>query len=162
MGYVANNLSKNEKIIYEGKIHWFIFVPWILLLSIVLMTYPEGNNEVDEITMMSINFFLIASIIGIVHSFFYKISTEFAITNRRIISKTGFISRKTVEFNHNKIESINVEQGILGRIFNYGSVVINGTGGVKTPVKNIAKPLKFRIEAMDVIDVEKDSSISDR
>lgn len=156
MGYVANNLSKNEKIVYEGKIHLFIFMPWILLLSIVYIVYPDGSREVDEATMLSIDIFMVISILGVIHSFLYKVSTEFAITNRRIISKTGFISRSTIEFNHNKIESINVEQGIFGRIFGYGSVVINGTGGVKTPIKNIAKPLRFRSEAMNIIDQEHD------
>ena len=156
MGYVENNLSKNENILYQGKIHWFIFVPPLMMMLLAFFVLADDSKQDNErlvaLVVMAFCVFVL------VHSFFYKISSEFAITNRRIISKTGFISRKTVEFNHGKIESINVEQSIFGRIFGYGSVVINGTGGAKTPVKNIAKPLKFRMEAMNVIDHEQEQA----
>jgi uncharacterized membrane protein YdbT with pleckstrin-like domain len=70
--------------------------------------------------------------------------SEFVITNRRIIIKTGFIARSTFEMNLSKIESVNVEQTAMGRILNYGSITIIGTGGTKETFHNIAKPLSFR------------------
>jgi len=73
-----------------------------------------------------------------------RYTDEFAITNKRVIIKTGLISRKTFEMNHSKIESVNVDQGILGRILGYGTIRIVGSGGTKEVFPNISNPLKFR------------------
>ena len=70
--------------------------------------------------------------------------SEFVITNRRIIIKTGIIGRETFEMNLSKIESVNVDQSILGRILNYGSITIIGSGGTKETFNKIARPLAFR------------------
>ena len=69
---------------------------------------------------------------------------EFAITNKRVIVKTGLIRRRTVELNLTKIESVNVNQSILGRILGFGSIQIVGTGGTKETFPKIKKPLQFR------------------
>lgn len=150
MGYVSSNLLKNESVAYEANVHWFVFVPWIMLFTLTIIFAEDARN--DPMMIISIVFFMIMSIIGVIHAFFYKISSELAVTTKRIISKTGFISRNTVELNHNKVESFSVDQGIFGRIFGYGTVTIHGTGGGKTQVKNIANPVKFRRAAMDIID----------
>ena len=81
-----------------------------------------------------------------------KATTELAVTSKRVIAKFGLIRRNSIELNHQKVESFNVDQSILGRIFGFGTLVINGTGGGKTPIANIAAPLTFRKEAMQVID----------
>ncbi|PKP13316.1 MAG: hypothetical protein CVU08_05870 [Bacteroidetes bacterium HGW-Bacteroidetes-3] len=73
-----------------------------------------------------------------------RYTDEFAITNKRVIIKTGLISRKTFEMNHSKIESVNVDQSILGRILGYGTIRIVGSGGTKEVFPNISKPLLFR------------------
>ncbi len=70
--------------------------------------------------------------------------SEFVITNRRIIIKTGLIARRTVEMNLSKIESVNVDQSVMGRILGYGSITIIGTGGTKETFHIISKPLEFR------------------
>ena len=69
---------------------------------------------------------------------------EFVITNNRVVVKTGIISRYTFEMNLNKIETVNVDQSIMGRIFGFGTIIIVGTGGTKESFPNIAKPLEFR------------------
>ncbi|MGM0422330.1 MAG: PH domain-containing protein [Pseudomonadota bacterium] len=71
-------------------------------------------------------------------------TTEFAVTNKKVIAKQGFISRKTVELNLSKVESLSVDQGIFGRIFNFGKVVVRGTGGVQAPFSYIADPMGLR------------------
>lgn len=71
-------------------------------------------------------------------------TSEFAITNKRIIIKVGLISRRTLEMNLNKIESVNVDQGILGRILGYGTIVVIGTGGTREPFASISNPIEFR------------------
>ena len=71
-------------------------------------------------------------------------TSEFAVTNKRVIIKVGLIRRHTLELLLGKVESIGVDQSILGRIVGYGSIVVIGTGGTKEPFKNIAEPLEFR------------------
>jgi uncharacterized membrane protein YdbT with pleckstrin-like domain len=79
-------------------------------------------------------------------------TTEFAVTDRRIIAKTGLVSRRTVEMFLDKVESLNVEQSIPGRMFNYGTVTIRGTGATSEPFYNISSPLELRKSFMEAAD----------
>jgi len=112
--YVKKHLIKDESIAFETKYHWVIFL-----------------------TLKSLFTLTIAPLIQ-------RALSEFVITNRRIIIKTGFIARSTFEMNLSKIESVNVDQTVIGRILNYGSITIIGTGGTKESFHNISKPLSFR------------------
>lgn len=112
--YVQQNLSTDERVVFEAKLHWIIFVSLKAVLTL-----------------------FIAPLIAFSTS-------EFAITNKRVIIKVGLISRRTLEMNLNKIESVNVNQGILGRMLGYGTIVIVGTGGTKEPFASISDPLTFR------------------
>jgi uncharacterized membrane protein YdbT with pleckstrin-like domain len=112
--YVNNHLIKDESVIIETNYHWIIFVSWYGLFTLLLG---------PAIT---------------------RWSSEFVITNRRIIIKQGFIARKTFEMNLSKIESVNVDQSFAARLFGYGSITIIGTGGTRESFKNISKPLEFR------------------
>lgn len=81
----------------------------------------------------------------------YK-SVELAVTTKRVMVKHGFIRRQTVEMNLSKVESIQVEQGVLGRLFNFGTLIVAGTGTSHAPLTGIADPMGFRkafIEAQD-------------
>lgn len=87
-------------------------------------------------------------------AFLHKISTELAITDRRVIAKFGFIRRNTVEISLSKIESIQVNQGLLGRVFDFGSLVVSGAGNPQAPIPGICRPLDFRknfTEAQEVV-----------
>jgi uncharacterized membrane protein YdbT with pleckstrin-like domain len=112
--YVDNNLIKDEKVELEASYHWIIFFSLRALFTL-----------------------FIAPLID-------KYTDEFAVTNKRVIIKTGLISRKTFEMNHSKIETVNVDQSILGRILGYGTIRIVGSGGSKEEFPNIQKPLEFR------------------
>jgi len=112
--YVNTHLIKDESVVFETKYHWVIFL-----------------------TLRSLFTLTIAPMIQ-------RALSEFVITNRRIIIKTGFIARSTFEMNLSKIESVNVDQSVAGRIFNYGSITIIGTGGTKETFNNISLPLSFR------------------
>ncbi len=118
--YVNENLGKNENVFYETKLHWIIFVPGAILCLILIGV-----------------FFLLEAWIR-------SVTSEYVITNERIIMKDGFIKRRTLELRLSKIESVGLRQGILGRIFNYGSLVIIGTGGTRESFDNIANPAEFR------------------
>lgn len=150
MSYVKNNLMSGETIIYNARIHWFIFLPGIILAVLAVLMFAgdkqnEGGNAVGVILMF-------CAIVSLFKAFITKISTELAVTSKRVIAKVGLIRRNTAELNHSKVESFNVDQSILGRIFGYGTIVVNGTGGGKTPIPNIDSPLVFRRNAMETID----------
>ena len=112
--YVNNHLIRDESVVLETNYHWVIFISWLGLFTLLL-----GPAII-------------------------RWSSEFVITNKRIIIKTGFISRNTFEMNFSKIESVNVDQSFMGRIFGYGSMTIIGTGGTREAFRNIRKPIEFR------------------
>ncbi len=123
--YVQSSLLPGETVIYEGKLSFWSLLPLIIIGFFLLFLWGFG-----------LFFWLLA--------FIRYQTTELAITNKRVIAKFGFISRYSIELNLNKIEGIQVIQGILGRIFNYGSLAISGTGSLKEPVPGISNPLGFR------------------
>ena len=112
--YVNKHLIKDESVTFETKLHW-------------------------------ITFFTLRSLFTLTLAFWFdKWLSEFVITNRRIIIKTGFIARATFEMNLSKIESVNVDQSVMGRILNYGSLTIIGSGGTRETFHKISHPLQFR------------------
>ncbi|MDX2421276.1 MAG: PH domain-containing protein [Amphritea sp.] len=128
--YVESALTKGEETVYQGKVSIWSLVPLMLLGLIFLGFYGLG-----------LLFWAAAAI--------RYYTTELAITNKRVIAKFGLISRSTIEINLQKIESIQVNQGILGRIFNFGSIVVSGAGNPQAPIPGISSPLEFRRSFID-------------
>jgi uncharacterized membrane protein YdbT with pleckstrin-like domain len=91
----------------------------------------------------------------LIKAFIFATTTELAITSKRVIAKFGLIRRDTIELNHAQVESLIVEQGIIDRILNAGTIILQGTGGSKTPIPLIKKPLEFRREYFKVIEENK-------
>ena len=121
--YINSNLIKDEQLIYDTKHHWvYIFNPVTIILSLF--------------------FFFIPLIFKLINYY----TNEFGITTKRVIIKTGFIRRDTLEINISKIESVIVNQSVLGRILGFGSIAIVGTGGTKSTYPLIKDPKKFRSE----------------
>ncbi len=120
MDYVDSNLMKGETVLYRGSLHWIIFVlPGLLCLVII-------------------------GIVPLVAALIRNATSEFAVTNHRVIVKVGLIKRNTLELNLAKVESIGVDQTLLGRMLGYGTIVVVGTGGTREPFKSIADPMAFR------------------
>ena len=132
--YVEGALVKDEKIVHVGNVSlWSL---WHLIVFGVLLLPAVGLG-------------LILLVMAYVR---YK-TTELAITTKRVIVKVGFIRRSTVEININKVESIQVDQEILGRMFNFGTLVIAGAGNPQAPIVGISSPMEFRkafIEAQEL------------
>src|SRR5262249_55482755 len=84
------------------------------------------------------------AIIAWLRAWIRRASTELAVTDRRVIFKRGLIRRHTVEMNMDKVESVDVDQSILGRLFNYGDVTVRGTGASIEPLRMIDDPLALR------------------
>lgn len=146
MSYLGTVIHADESVDYEGRLHWIIFAPTIgfLVLELaavgVVIALPEYQDVSYRLTIL----FLIAAGGSLVKAWLQQWSTEIAITNRRVIFKTGIIRRRTIEMNREKIESVDVTQSILGRILDYGTVTIRGTGAGIEPLGNVAEPLKLR------------------
>ena len=130
--YVDGNLMSGETVLYRGHVSKWSMAP-LILLGILLLGIGIGL------------IFLIWAWIS------YK-TTEFAVTDKRIIAKTGLISRNTVEMFLDKVESLNVEQSIPGRMFDYGTVTIRGTGATSEAIRNISSPLLLRKHFMEAAD----------
>lgn len=131
--YVEGALIKDERIVHLGRISLWSLWGWLLLGIVLLPAFGLG---------------LVFLIVAYVK---YK-TTELAITTRRVIAKFGFVSRRTVELNIHKVESVQVDQSVMGRLLNYGTLVIAGAGEPQAPIPGISNPIAFRrafIEAQD-------------
>jgi len=129
MSYIDESLVEGETIVHRAHVSWWSQFGYVLL---GILTLVVGIGLI----------FLVMAWIK-VHS------TEIAITNRRIIAKFGFVKRHTVEINLEKVESLRVEQGVWGRILNFGTIFISGSGSSVAPIPNIADPLVFRRKFME-------------
>lgn len=123
--YVDLNLISGEEIQFEGKTSIWSLSPKIILGVILLPFFGLGL------------LFLVSAAIT-----YY--TTELAVTNRRIIAKFGLIARSTIEMDLTKVETLRVDQSILGRIFKFGSITVNGAGNPQTPIPGINSPMQFR------------------
>ncbi len=153
MSYIDQTLMNDEKVIYRTRPAWVIFSPafgWLFLAILILFLAPRyhfanfsiyGNYTLTDILGVIV---LIISLFSGLAAFIHYQSSEFGITNRRILMKVGFISRLSLEILLQRVESIQVFQTIPGRIFNYGTIIISGIGGSKDPFHNIQDPLLFR------------------
>ena len=116
-----------------------VFIVWYLIYFIFFF----GSKSLVGVVVGGV---LIA--IAAIH----VLTTELALTNRRIIAKSGLIRRNTIELKTNRVESLEVNQGILGRIFNFGSIVVKGVGGSHAPIPYIARPMEFRQQVNNYLD----------
>jgi len=131
--YVEGALIPGESIAYTGNISLWGLSHYIILGFVLLPVFGLGL------------LFWLAAFIR------YK-TTELAITNKRVIAKFGFISRHTVEMNISKVESIQVSQSVFGRILDFGTLIIAGTGSQQAPIPGISDPMGFRKAFMSVQD----------
>lgn len=153
--YIDGALIKDEKVVYVGNISVWSLAP-LIALGFVLLAVGLVSRALGFVL-------LAASGLGLVFwlaAYLRYRTTELAVTNKRVIAKFGFISRRTVEINVSKVESIQVQQGILGRVFNYGSLVISGAGNPQAPISGISDPMSFRRAFMEAQDRAFQSTVS--
>lgn len=142
MDYVDSILEPGERVIRVAQPHWVAFIPPAIMMG--------GSFGVSIIALLANShsfalWWVLVVIFGVgaVHYLVLR-ATEFVITNRRVIMKTGFITRHTSEMNASKIESVDVSQSVLGRLMNFGTIQVHGTGSDITPFRLVADPLSFR------------------
>jgi uncharacterized membrane protein YdbT with pleckstrin-like domain len=147
--YIDEILQPGEKVLYSTNAHWMFYLPAMAAwaASIILLILSGVAAAVPGLVLFCL---ASASVVGLValylsfKAWFHRWTTETDVTNMRVVHKTGFIKRRTFEMALDKIESVDVNQSILGRLLNYGDVTINGVGEGRETIRTIASPLAFR------------------
>jgi uncharacterized membrane protein YdbT with pleckstrin-like domain len=144
--YVDRVLQPGETIAFTSRIHWVAYVPALLLIALgiaagtVASVVPDVSPAANAVGVLALLF----GVLNFISAWFTRWTTEIAVTSKRVIFKRGFIRRRTIEMNIDKVESVDVNQTILGRVLGYGDVTIHGTGAGLEPLHAIDSPLEFR------------------
>jgi uncharacterized membrane protein YdbT with pleckstrin-like domain len=148
MGYVQKVLQPGEELRYQATIHWVTYLhgtAWLLAALIVWIMVPTSWRE--GFVVQAVVIILVAGgVFWLARAGFNAWITEIAVTNRRVIYKCGFISRTTAEMHMDKIESVKVDQSILGRILDYGKVTVLGTGAGTGSLGKMDEPIAAPLE----------------
>jgi uncharacterized membrane protein YdbT with pleckstrin-like domain len=145
MRYIDKILQSGESVLHTSKIHWIVYLPAVLVLMFAAIALTQSTDNSAGALWLSVC--IAAALAGgvlLFRAWFRRWTTEIDVTNLRIVYKRGFIRRHTVEMNMDKVESVDVDQSIFGRLLNYGDITIHGTGIGLEPLHNIEAPLEFR------------------
>jgi uncharacterized membrane protein YdbT with pleckstrin-like domain len=135
--YVETVCAPDERILQLGRLHWIVYLPvaaFALATVIAIIAAQSGL----------VALLLFATAIVWLSCWIARLTTEIAVTDRRVIVKRGLIRRSTIEINANRIESVAVEQSIMGRLLNFGTLIVRGTGAGIEPIPKVAEPLALR------------------
>jgi membrane protein YdbS with pleckstrin-like domain len=154
MSYIGNHLMNGEEVVKEARLNRIIYLPAALLLALSIVLFAEvyRAGAQSRVAMALPEAFLAMALVAAIPAFIRRSSSEFAVTNRRVVVKVGFLRRHSTEILLRQVEGITVDQGILGRILGYGTIVVEGTGSDRTPYKGIAAPMKFRLAVQEEIE----------
>ena len=136
MGYIESNLLPGETIVSRAKLHWIVFLKALGVIAVgggLLAIEPRVGGVVIGL-----------GVLMAIPPWVARMSSEFGVTSKRVIIKVGVLQRRTLELLIRQVEAISVDQSIAGRIFNFGTITLTGTGGVREQFHNIANPLEFR------------------
>ena len=163
--YVDSNLTEGEQLIYRAHLHPIIFAGPIVFAAIGLLAIGialvlsrtalviTAMNSIISLMLMGLAV-LALSVLSIIAPFIAYKTSEFAITNRRVLIKIGWLRRKSLELLLQKVESVSVDQSMMGRMLNFGNITVRGTGGSRERFVNIAEPLEFRRQVQASADEE--------
>jgi uncharacterized membrane protein YdbT with pleckstrin-like domain len=147
MSYVNRVLQPGETVVYATTLHWLVYLRAIALFAAaaglaIAAQWVSGDGH-RALLIAAALFGLLALSSGL-RAWLRRVTTELAVTDLRIIYKAGLLSRHTLEMNRSKVESVDVDQSLLGRLFGYGTIIVRGTGGSLEPMRNIKNPIEFR------------------
>jgi uncharacterized membrane protein YdbT with pleckstrin-like domain len=146
--YIQTLLGRNEKIVFETRLHPIIyFLPLAIVIGVIasVVAVPAvRHGQASVIVFLGLVWLAAAKIM--------RATTEIAVTTHRIVYKYGWISRNTIEINFKHIESLDITQSVLGRIFDFATVVIRGTGIGAQSIHRVAKPLELRNATFEQIE----------
>jgi uncharacterized membrane protein YdbT with pleckstrin-like domain len=145
MSYVQRVLQPGEKVRQVSSLHWIGYWPGVAALLLALITYSlSGTRLLPGIWRYAAYAFALVAVVLLIQQWLRWWVTEIAVTDRRVIYKKGLIRRRTNEMNMDKVESVQIDQSILGRILDYGDVTILGTGEGFETLRTIAGPIELR------------------
>ena len=154
MSYAEKHLIAGETVQYETRLHWIVMLGHALIAAILaiigasLLLTPWSSINGGEAASGALRWAGVACLV--VGAIFFgsglvrRSATEMAVTNKRVIVKSGLANRRTIELLLPRIESIAIEEPALGRLLGYGTVIVRGTGGTPEVFPQIARPLEFR------------------
>ena len=162
MSYVEKHLIEGETIIFETRLHWIVLVaPFLLGLlfgltgvaMFVLSARTPADNSVASQSMTILGAACLAiALIFIVRGILMRNATEMTVTNKRVFVKVGLAARRTIELLLSRVESIGVEESVMGRMLGYGRVIVHGTGGTPEVFNMLRIPLEFRTQVQQQIE----------
>jgi hypothetical protein len=163
MGYIDKTLIPGEQVVYRTRLHWIVMfghaVLSLLILALGGFVLFYGLEHRQELPLTDLHLYegggaaaLVIALIVFLAGSMRRNATEMAVTNRRVVVKTGIASRRTVEMLLNKVETIEVSEPGMGRLLGYGSIVVIGTGGTSEPFHRMAHPLEFRTRVQQEIE----------
>ena len=150
MPYYTKVLMPDEKVGAVGRLHWAIYLKGWFCLILALVggieyLHLKASTGDGSLVAASIGgFFLLLGLYLTLAAWIRRITTEIVVTDRRILFKEGFVRRRTMEMNMNKVETVDVVQSIPGRIFNYGTILLRGSGSTYEPLHLIGDPIAVR------------------
>jgi uncharacterized membrane protein YdbT with pleckstrin-like domain len=138
VSYIDENLLPDEHVVYRAQLHKIIFAraALVLIVGVVLLFFPTLTQARTVV--------LVIGVLLLVPPFVAYQTTELGVTDKRVIVKSGFIRRRTIELLLRQVEAISVDQGLLGRLLGYGSITLTGTGGVREVFHQVREPLELR------------------
>jgi uncharacterized membrane protein YdbT with pleckstrin-like domain len=146
--YIDDILQPGEKVLYSTNAHWIFFLPaiaaWIVAAVLLVLSRMTTTESLILVCVAASVVVAVVALVLTAKAWFHRWTTETDVTNLRVVHKTGFIKRRTFEMSLDKVESVDVNQSILGRILNYGSVTVRGVGEGAETIDTIAAPLDFR------------------
>ena len=147
MSYVQRVLQPGEVVRHTAATHWIVYWPGgfcMIAAGAILLFGPRLWANHPTFWTWVASLLAVVGLFLLVREWYGWWTTEIAVTNLRVIYKTGFIQRRTNEMNMDKVESVQVDQSILGRILDYGTVIITGTGAGLEALPGIAQPIELR------------------
>ena len=146
--YIDEILQPDERVLYSTNEHWMFFLPaiaaWIVTGAFLVLWRVVTGDTLMLFCLALAAVAGLAALYWTATAWFHRWTTETDVTNMRVAHKTGFIKRRTFEISLDKIESVDVNQSILGRLMNYGDLTIRGSGEGTQTISTIASPLAFR------------------
>jgi uncharacterized membrane protein YdbT with pleckstrin-like domain len=146
--YIDDILQPGEKVLYSTNAHWIFYLPaiaaWIAALALYIIARNTVSPGLETMWLVLAAAAALVAALATARAWFHVWTTETDVTNLRVVHKTGFITRKTFEMSLDKVESVDVNQSVLGRILNYGTVTVRGVGKGAERIDTIAAPLDFR------------------
>ena len=146
--YIDDILQPGEKVLYSTNAHWIFYLPaiaaWIVAAVLLVLSRATITDGIVLLCLSAAGVVALVALYWTFTAWFHRWTTETDVTNLRVVHKTGFIKRRTFEMSLDKVESVDVNQSILGRMLNYGDVTIKGVGEGRETIRTIASPLAFR------------------